>query len=228
MLHVKRNHNEVFFEDLANPIVHEIDTRQNTTLTVFDGSREDESKLAKQFWNSVLLMPPVESTLVCKEIRQRTKNRPVHESADPTKLTASMIKAQQEKALRDKEYEEVAVIKAAADEAKRMEVLRERHEQLRQLFFRQARTNRLKVSFFSIDRSPSAFDVRFSIRSGPFHISTIIRWLGILAGPWITIAKKLTKTFKVMTITIGNWCSHYPIDSLSFSLHLISSPVTNA
>lgn len=100
VLRVKRNHIEAFFADLGNPLVHEIDTRQNTTLTVFDGSREDESKLAQQFWNSVLLMPPVESTLVCKEIHQRTKSRPLHESADPTKLTASMIKARQEKALR--------------------------------------------------------------------------------------------------------------------------------
>ena len=67
------------FKDLQNPIVHQIDTRQNATVTVFDGSHEDESKLAKQFWNSVLLMPPVESTLVCKEIHQRTRNRPLHE-----------------------------------------------------------------------------------------------------------------------------------------------------
>ena len=93
-------------------------------------------------------MPPVESTLVCKEIRQRTKNRALHESVDATKLTASMIKAQQEKALRDKEYDEIAGMKTAADEAKRLETMREKHEQLRQLFFKQARTNRLKVSLF--------------------------------------------------------------------------------
>lgn len=65
--------------DFSSPIVHQIDTRQNNTFTVFDGSRDDENKLAKQFWNSVLLMPPVESTLVCKEIKQKTKHRPLHE-----------------------------------------------------------------------------------------------------------------------------------------------------
>lgn len=55
--------------------VHEIDTRQSTSLTVFDGTPEDESKLAKQFWNSLVLIPPVESTLVCTEINQRIRSR---------------------------------------------------------------------------------------------------------------------------------------------------------
>jgi hypothetical protein len=48
-------------------------------VTVFDGSNEDESKLAKQFWNSVVLIPPVESTLVCKEIKQRTRSRTLND-----------------------------------------------------------------------------------------------------------------------------------------------------
>lgn len=67
-------------KDLSSPIIHEIDTRNNSTLTVFDGSRDDESKLAKQFWNSVVLMPPVESTLVCKEIKQTTRRRSFNET----------------------------------------------------------------------------------------------------------------------------------------------------
>ena len=46
---------------------------------MFDGSREEESKLAKQFWNSVVLIPPVESTLVCKEIKQRTRARTLND-----------------------------------------------------------------------------------------------------------------------------------------------------
>ncbi len=70
------------FKDLSNPIIHEIDTRQNPTITIFDGSRDDESKLAKQFWNSVVLMPPVESTLVCKEIKQTTRCRPLHDGTN--------------------------------------------------------------------------------------------------------------------------------------------------
>jgi hypothetical protein len=48
-------------------------------LTIFDGSREDDSKLAKQFWNSVVLIPPVESTLVCKEIKQRVRTRTLND-----------------------------------------------------------------------------------------------------------------------------------------------------
>lgn len=45
----------------------------------------------------------------------------------------------------DKEYEEVAALKGAEDEGKRIQITRERHQQLRHLFFKQARTNRLKV-----------------------------------------------------------------------------------
>jgi hypothetical protein len=66
-------------KDSYNSIVHQIDTRQSTALTVFDGSREDESKLAKQFWNSVVLIPPVESTLVCTEIKQRLRSRTLND-----------------------------------------------------------------------------------------------------------------------------------------------------
>jgi hypothetical protein len=61
--------------DLSRAVVHQIDTRRTTNLTIFDGCPEHESKLGKQFWNSVLLTPPVESTLVCKEIKQRTRVR---------------------------------------------------------------------------------------------------------------------------------------------------------
>jgi hypothetical protein len=67
-----------------------------------------------------------------------------------------MFKANQEKKLRnyfihfvellDKEYEEVAALKQAEDEGKRIQNTRERHQQLRHLFFKQARTNRVKVN----------------------------------------------------------------------------------
>lgn len=45
----------------------------------------------------------------------------------------------------DKEHEEIAAMKQAEDEGKRIQMIRERHQHLRQLFFKQARTNRLKV-----------------------------------------------------------------------------------
>ncbi len=48
----------------------------------------------------------------------------------------------------DKEYEEIAALKQAEDEGKRIQATKERHQQLRQLFFKQARTNRNKVNLF--------------------------------------------------------------------------------
>lgn len=53
----------------------------------------------------------------------------------------------------DQEYEEIAALKEAEDEGKRVQTIRERHQQLRRLFFKQARINRLKVKFS--DRFPS-------------------------------------------------------------------------
>ncbi|CAF3920702.1 unnamed protein product [Rotaria sp. Silwood2] len=119
--------------NLSSPIIYEVDTRQNPTLTVFDGSRDDESKLAKQFWNSVVLMPPVESTLVCKEIKQCTRSRPFNDGKN-----------------KHQEYEEIAALKEAEDEGKRIQTVREQHQQLRQLFFKQARINRLKHQEWAI------------------------------------------------------------------------------
>ncbi|CAF3259927.1 unnamed protein product [Rotaria socialis] len=136
--------------NLSSPIIHEVDTRLNSTLTVFDGSREDESKLAKQFWNSVVLMPPVESTLVCKEIKQCTKSRPFNDGKNKARLSTAMTKANQEKTLRNQEYEEIAALKEAEDEGKRIQSIRERHQQLRHLFFKQARINRLKHQEWAI------------------------------------------------------------------------------
>ena len=73
-------------KDSYNSFVHQIDTRQSTALTVFDGSREDESKLATQFWNSLVLVPPVESTLVCKEINQRIRTRILNDGKPKRKI----------------------------------------------------------------------------------------------------------------------------------------------
>ncbi|CAF2954214.1 unnamed protein product [Rotaria sp. Silwood2] len=136
--------------NLSSPIIYEVDTRQNPTLTVFDGSRDDESKLAKQFWNSVVLMPPVESTLVCKEIKQCTRSRPFNDGKNKPRFSTAMIKANQEKTLRNQEYEEIAALKEAEDEGKRIQTVREQHQQLRQLFFKQARINRLKHQEWAI------------------------------------------------------------------------------
>ncbi|CAF0862290.1 unnamed protein product [Adineta steineri] len=124
--------------------IHEIDTRQNPTLTVFDGSGDDESKLAKQFWSSVILMPPVESTLTCKEIKQRAQTRSLNDGNNKPRYTTAMSKAMQEKAMRDKEYDEIAVLKEADDQGKRLQAARERQLQVRQLFYKQATTNRIK------------------------------------------------------------------------------------
>ncbi|UJR07794.1 hypothetical protein I4U23_012076 [Adineta vaga] len=131
--------------------VHEFDTRQNPTITVFDGSRDDENKLATQFWSTVVLVPPVESTLACKEIKQRTQSRPLNGENKP-RYTTAMSKSMQEKTLRNKEYDEIAALKQAEDQHKRIQVSRERQQQLRQLFYNQATTNRIKHQEWAIPR----------------------------------------------------------------------------
>ncbi|CAF1092438.1 unnamed protein product [Adineta ricciae] len=129
--------------------VHEFDTRQNPTVTVFDGSRTDENKLATQFWSTVVLVPPVESTLACREIKQRTQSRPLNGDNKP-RYTAAMTKAMKEKALRDKEYDEIAALKQAEDENKRIQSTRQRQQELRQLFYHQATTNRFRYREWAV------------------------------------------------------------------------------
>ncbi|CAF3492719.1 unnamed protein product [Rotaria sp. Silwood1] len=124
---MKEWHNSYDRMNLQSSIVHETDTRNSTELTVFDGSREDDSKLAKQFWNSVVLIPPVESTLVCKEIKQRTRSRTLNEGITKHKI-----------------FDEAAALQNVEDEAKRIKAVEKRHQQVRQLFYKQAKANRTK------------------------------------------------------------------------------------
>ncbi|CAF2527982.1 unnamed protein product [Rotaria sp. Silwood2] len=130
--------------NLQSSIVHEIDTRQSTALTVFDGSREDESKLAKQFWNSVVLIPPVESTLVCKEIKQRTKSRTLNDGTIKPRFSTTIVKTKNEKSMKDKMHDETAAYQNVEDEAKRIKAVEKRQQQVRQLFCKQAKANRTK------------------------------------------------------------------------------------
>lgn len=120
----------------ARSIVHEFDTRQCADLTIFDGSHDSESKLAKQFWSSVLLTPPVESTLVCKEIHQRVRTQ--------TKATPS--KARKPTSVDNKPKEELTAFYRLRDETQRIQAETRRQQQLRQLFFQQSKANRVKVS----------------------------------------------------------------------------------
>ncbi len=75
----------------------------------------------------------------------------------------------------DKEYEEIAALKGAEDEGKRIQIIRERHQQFRHLFFKQARTNRLKVNLSHISCCSLYHIQHFSIKNGQFHILIPIR-----------------------------------------------------
>lgn len=48
----------------------------------------------------------------------------------------------------DKEYEEIAALQEIEDEGRQIQIARERQQQVRQLFYNQARTNRIKVKHF--------------------------------------------------------------------------------
>ncbi|CAF2067740.1 unnamed protein product [Rotaria magnacalcarata] len=139
--------------NLQSSKVHEIDTRNSTALTVFDGSREDESKLAKQFWNSVVLIPPVESTLVCKEINQRTRTRTLDDGIKKSRFFTTISKNKKEKTLKEKFYDETAVYQLEEDEARRIKAFELRHQKVRQLFYKQAKTNRIKNEQWAISSS---------------------------------------------------------------------------
>ncbi|CAF1092805.1 unnamed protein product [Rotaria sordida] len=141
---MKEWHNSYDRMNSPSSTVHEIDTRKSTALTVFDGSREDESKLAKQFWNSVVLIPPVESTLVCKEIKQRTRTQTLNDGTMKPRFSTTIAKTKNEKSMKDKMYDEVIAFQNVEDEAKQIKAIGKRHQQVRQLFCKQAKANRTK------------------------------------------------------------------------------------
>jgi hypothetical protein len=100
----------------------------------------------------------------------------------------------------DKEYEETAALKEAEDQGKRIQMVRERHQQLRQLFFKQARTNRIKVNFSHISSFFIYHIQHFSIKNGLFHILIIILCMLINMEQQYTIEMKLL----LMMIMIDN------------------------
>ncbi|CAF0842439.1 unnamed protein product [Didymodactylos carnosus] len=145
---------------LIQPSVYEIDTRQNSELTVFDGSKKEDADLAKQFWNSVVLLPPVESSLVCPEINQRTKGRLLNSSQSKGKAVTKAEKELNEaKVQREKEYEEFVQAKNTEDEQKLIECARDTHNELRHLFLQQAKINRLKNEKWRIPNNREEMDL---------------------------------------------------------------------
>lgn len=126
------------------------------------------------------------------------------------RLPASMIKANQEKLLRsnrknakkknvkdkihlDKEYEENAALKEADDQGKRIQIIRERHQQLRQLFFKQARTNRMKVNQ---TKSPFDSSLSFSTKNGRFPMFIPLVQISSIVNEFLSMM--------MMMIMIGN------------------------
>ena len=68
----------------------------------------------------------------------------------------------------DKEYDEIAALKQAEDENKRIQSTRKRQQELRQLFYHQATTNRFRVDFHSHNHFDLTIFLFLSIANGQF------------------------------------------------------------
>lgn len=74
-----------------------VDRTPSTEKTTFSDSSEEDIAYAKTFWQSVQLLPPMESRLVSSDIKQRLKIAPPGgQRRLPTlsSLTQSMVHAQ--------------------------------------------------------------------------------------------------------------------------------------
>lgn len=84
----------------------------------------------------------------------------------------------------DKEYEENAALKEADDQGKRIQIIRERHQQLRQLFFKQARTNRMKVNQ---TKSPFDSSLSFSTKNGRFPMFILLVRISSIVNEFLSM-----------------------------------------
>ncbi|KAK2147190.1 hypothetical protein LSH36_564g00006 [Paralvinella palmiformis] len=88
---------------------------QSKDITVFCDSRDDDIAYAKTFWQSMQLMPPMESRLVSSNIRQRLKVAP------PGHQGINTLYTQQEESPELISFLARAHAQQKADEAKRLQ-----------------------------------------------------------------------------------------------------------
>lgn len=102
----------------------------DTYFTVFDGSSSEDVFHAKLLWNSLSLLPPLESRLVSSDIRQRLPvARPPDTSAAARKSTSDPRKSLQDPNQQQRQEERQRYMNMAKQKEEIMSLLRKHREQ---------------------------------------------------------------------------------------------------
>ncbi|XP_037389414.1 cilia- and flagella-associated protein HOATZ isoform X1 [Pygocentrus nattereri] len=119
-------------------------------FTVFEGSSQEDVAYAKVFWNSLSLQPPVESSLVSVDIRQRLK---VAKSPQPPNRGPSLSSNPKNDEVLQRAYQ-----RQMEDERKRyMEMAKKRDEIM--MLLKKQREERIKKEMISLQHKPRRLDL---------------------------------------------------------------------
>ncbi|XP_049331455.1 cilia- and flagella-associated protein HOATZ isoform X2 [Astyanax mexicanus] len=118
-------------------------------FTVFEGSSQEDVAYAKVFWNSLSLQPPVESSLVSVDIRQRLK---IAKTPQPTNSGSKQSADSKNEEILQKAYQ-----RQMQDEKKRyMEMAKKRDEIM--VLLKKQREERIKKEMISLQHRPRRSD----------------------------------------------------------------------
>ncbi|KAL7838553.1 hypothetical protein AOLI_G00269570 [Acnodon oligacanthus] len=129
-------------------------------FTVFEGSSQEDVAYAKVFWNSLSLQPPVESSLVYVDIRQRLK---VAKTPQPTNHGPRHSSNSKNDEVLQRAYQ-----KQMEDERKRYMEMAKKRDEIMTLLKKQ-REERIKKEMISLQHKPRRSDPteRVSLKTPP-------------------------------------------------------------
>jgi len=125
-----------------------VDLQLSGEITEFSGSSEDDMQYAKTFWQSVQLLPPMESRLVSSDIKQRLKVAP------PASQPINVAHSDMEEPLKLQEFLAKAKFQEKAEKWNRLEKLSALRRDDQQLL-QKHRTTRIQKERISSQYHPS-------------------------------------------------------------------------
>ncbi|XP_066518380.1 cilia- and flagella-associated protein HOATZ [Hoplias malabaricus] len=132
-------------------------------FTVFEGSSQEDVAYAKLFWSSLSLQPPVESSLISVDIRQRLK---VAKTPQPTKHDSKISTDSKDDEILQRAYQ-----RQREDEKKRYMEMGNKREEIMALLKKQ-REERIKKEMISFQHKPrkSELPERLHLKTPAEHL----------------------------------------------------------
>ncbi|MCI4394574.1 hypothetical protein PGIGA_G00170490 [Pangasianodon gigas] len=145
-------------------IVDAVETLSDVDVcyTVFEGSSQENVAYAKVFWSSLCLQPPIESSLVSVDIRQRLKV-----AKTPQRKSSNNVPKQPPWSKNDESLQKAYQLQMQDEKQRYLEMANKRHEIMALL--KKQREDRIKKEMVSRLHKPSRPELteRFSCKTPP-------------------------------------------------------------